>query len=168
MKCLHAQTRCSVFASTTTRPSSCSCLQPKTLEQRFQTRRGSHHVGHDDWWRHLPDSSGKQWKPHVPLSNSHFPITPARVWDTQSDQQHRGPSSDRFVDRRNWRPTITSTSKVLEVPSLRGLLPFVRAVFLKPSKHKWVEKGSDTDICQLKRRASDAFALQFGNSQCFR
>ena len=62
------------------------------------SRRGEEviHVGHDDrsaekgrwgsgaspqevlsgdWWlRHLPNSSGKQWRPRVPLSNSHFPL----------------------------------------------------------------------------------------------
>ena len=40
---VEAQTKCSSFASTITKPSSCSCLQPKTFPgQWFKKRRGNH------------------------------------------------------------------------------------------------------------------------------
>ena len=41
--------------------------------------------------------------------------------------------------------------KLLEVPSLRGLLPFVRAAYLEPSRYKWADaEGVRHDICQAE------------------
>ena len=41
--------------------------------------------------------------------------------------------------------------KLLEVPSLRGVLPFVRAAYLEPSRYKWADaEGVRHDICQAE------------------
>ena len=46
--------------------------------------------------------------------------------------------------------------KLLEVPSLRGLLPFVCAAYLEPSRYKWADaEGVRHDICQAEGGQGD-------------
>ena len=98
-----------------------------------------------DWSpRHLPNSSGKQLRPRVPFSNSHFPLVPARiVWATIL-------SIDELV------LTITFTAVPCWANSSRSRAfgvcshSFVQRTSSRPGTSGPTQRGSDTTFAKPK------------------
>ena len=102
---------------------------------------------------------------HYPLGLSHMPSVSPLMHDHEATVL-----SDRRCGAHDHVHRSATLSKLLEVPSLQPLLPFVRAAYTEPTRCKWKDdEGHRHDIEKHEggeaRRSFDASAVQSGNPQ---
>ena len=99
--------------------------------------------------RHLPDSRESRGGHMFPFPICTFHSHWHGLCGTRSLNSNRDPQATVLsidgIGAYDHVHRSAMLGKLLEVPSFRGLLPFVRAAYLEPSRYKWADaEGGQT------------------------